>query len=110
MLPQGAGQRKKKHIVHALSAAIHKERIAALLLSTQNALCSLFSAYSDNPRVSAIVQVRFLVPGYGERTGSSYPRCRSPPSDFDFAHSKNRNWRITHERNKSAGILPVLYM
>lgn len=109
MLLQGAGQRKKKYIVHALSAAIHKERIAALLLSTQNALCSLFSAYSDSPRVSAIVQVRFLVPGDGEWTGSVYPRCRSPPSDFDFAHSKNRNWRITHERNKSAGILPVLY-
>lgn len=109
MLPQGAGQRKKKYILHALSAAIHIERIAALLLSTENALCSLFSVYNDNPRVSAIVQVRFWVPRYGERTGSNYPRCRSPPSDFDFAHSKNRNRRITHERNKSAGVLPVLY-
>ncbi len=95
LLPQGADQQKKKYIFYALSTAIHKERIAALLLSTQNALCSLFSAYSDNPRVSAIVQVRFLVPRYGKWIGSSYPRCRSPPSDFDFAsyQLKNQNWR-----------------
>lgn len=84
MLPQGTGQRKKKYILHALSAAIHNERIAALLLSTQNAICSPFSVYNDNPRVSATMQVRFFVPGYGKRTGSSYPRCRSPPSGFDL--------------------------
>ena len=68
-----------------------------------------FSIYNDDLRAPAFVLVRFLILGYGEQTGSSYPRCRSPPSDFDFTHSKNRNWRITHERNKSAGILPVLY-
>lgn len=92
MLPQGAGQRKKKYILHALSAAIHNGRIAALLFSTQNAL---FPVYNDNPRVSATMQVRFLVPGYGKWTGSNYPRCRSPPSGFGFAsyQLKNRNWR-----------------
>lgn len=95
MLSQGVGQQKKKYIFHAISATIHEERIAALFLSTQNALCFLFSAYSDSPRVSAIVQVRFLILGYAKRTGSNYPRCRSPPSGFDFAsyQLKNRNWR-----------------
>lgn len=95
MLPQGAGKRKKKYILHALSAAIHNERIAALLFSTQNALFSFFPAYNDNSRASATMQVRYLVSGYGKWTGSSYPRCRSPPSDFDFAsyQLKNRNWR-----------------
>lgn len=109
MWPTNTGQRKRRYILYALSAAIHIERITALFLSTKNALYSLFSVYNDDLCAPAFVLVRFLILGYGEQTGSSYPRCRSPPSDFDFAHSKNRNWRITHERNKSAGILPVLY-
>ena len=109
MWPKNTGQRKRKYIIYALSAAIHIKRIAAFFISTKNALFSPFSVYNEALCAPAFMQVLFLVPGYSERTGSGYPRCRSPPSDFDFAHSKNRNWRITHERNKSAGILPVLY-
>lgn len=37
-------------------------------------------------------------------------RCRSPPSDFDFASQlKIEIGGITHEENQSAGLLPVLY-
>lgn len=92
MLPQDIGQQKKKYIFHASSAAIHTGRIAALLLSTKNALCSLISAYNDNPCISAVVQMCFLSLVWVFKRGGQ-ARCRSPPSDFDFANQQKRNWR-----------------
>ncbi|MCB7288166.1 hypothetical protein, partial [[Clostridium] scindens] len=40
------------------------------------------------------------------------PGCRSPPSDFDFAYPLKQIeiGGNTHERNQSAGLLPVLYI
>lgn len=88
MFPKDTGQRKFQYIFFALYAAILENGIAALFISTEIFLFRCLFVHSDIFRVSAPVQVRFFVPH------SDYPRCRSPPSDFDFAHSpKNRNWR-----------------
>lgn len=88
MFPKDTGQRHFLYIFLALSAAILENGIAALFISTAFFLFRRLFVYSDIFRVSAPVPVRFFVPR------SSYPRCRSPPSDFDFAYSpKNRNWR-----------------
>lgn len=88
MFPKDTGQRKYQYIISALYAAILENGIAALFISTGIFLSRCLFVYSDIFRVSASVPVRFFVPRSG------HPRCRSPPSDFDFAHSpKNRNWR-----------------
>lgn len=87
MFPKDTGQRNFQYI-SALCAAILENGIAALFISTGNFLFTFDFTYIDSICALAPVQARFFVPH------SDYPRCRSPPSDFDFAHSpKNRNWR-----------------
>lgn len=56
-------------------------------------------------------EVRFLsLWGFLFRAGQA--RCRSPPPDFDFDYPLKQIGigGNTHERNQSAGLLPVLYI
>lgn len=94
-------------------AVVHSLWIAAFFVSTgfdafRHAPPSIVSEYVV---LCALVErVRFFVPFLEDWLHEVCPRCRSPPSDFDFAYSpKNRNSEVQYERDQSAGLLPVLY-
>lgn len=113
MFPKDTGQINRKSIFVAIYAAIHKLWIAAFLVSTG------FDAFQHAPPgtlfeydyLCALVErVRFFVPFLEDWLHEVCPRCRSPPSDFDFACStKNRNSEVQYERDQSAGLLSALY-
>ena len=112
MFLKNTGQQNYIDIINY--AVVHSSWIAAFFVSTG------FSPFQHAPPgtlfeyalLCALIfgWVRFFVPNTGERQFEILPRCRSPPSDFDFAYpNKNRNSEVHYERNKSAGVLPVLY-
>lgn len=84
MLPKGNIQQKGYFAYRALCAVIHVVWIAAFLsLITFEEILYHTSSCAPNLLWARISYI-----------SKGYPRCRSPPSDFDFAyHPKNRNWR-----------------
>ena len=101
MFPKGRQLRRNNCIFKALCAAIREFGIAALFISTESDRVRLYP-----PSFTDISHPYLYV---GRRKISVF-RCRSPPSDFDFASQlKIEIGGITHEENQSAGLLPVLY-
>lgn len=88
MLPKGNVQQKGYFSYRALCVVIHVVWIAAFF-----SLTAFKETFSYTPFCALnLLQTRI---SYTNGGGSKdYPRCRSPPSDFDFAYQpKNRNWR-----------------
>ena len=113
MVSKDTGQRKYRKKYIYLYAVIQVVWIAAFSFSTfLEHFPHIPPGINETllPCAPVIQRVRFFAPILRDND-SGQLHCRSPPSDFDFAKStqKNRNWRITHERNQSAGLLPVLY-
>ena len=88
MLPKGNIQQNGYFTYKALCAVIHVVWIAAFL-----SLAEFIIVLYHTPFCAPILlwaRISYISGCYNK----SYPRCRSPPSDFDFAYqSKNRNWR-----------------
>lgn len=112
MMPKDSRQRKRCPACNILFAVVHVLWITAFFVSTEN---NIFQQYQCDflkyscIGVPALFRVRLFILSCGISTGG-IPECRSPPSDFDFASQpKNRDRRIIHEENKSAGLLPVLH-
>ena len=111
MFPKDTEQYQFNYICKALCVVVHEKRIAALFHSTISAIFQHRFFHKTGEQLFCVpeffrVRIIFL-----KCRGSQVIfRCRSPPSDFDSAiQLKNRNRRITHEENQSAGLLPVLY-
>ncbi len=88
MLPKGNVQQKGYFAYRALCAVIHVVWIAAFLslIAFEEIL---YHTSSCAPNL-LWARISYISGCYNK----GYPRCRSPPSDFDFAyHPKNRNWR-----------------
>lgn len=96
MPSKGTEQKKYQHTRNVITAVIHKIRIAAFFYSTafdslRRSLPQLNKPFSFCAPVINRVRLFAL---YSRKQHSRFPRCRSPPSDFDFAYQlKNRNWR-----------------
>lgn len=88
MFLKNTGQ--KKYTNHSYYAVVHSLWIAAFFVSTG------FDAFRHAPPgtlfeyayLCALIigWVRFLLHFLSDCDGGIYPRCRSPPSDFDFGH------------------------
>ena len=88
MLPKGNVQQKGYFAYRALCAVIHVVWIAAFL--SLIAFEEILYHTSSCARNLLLARISYISGCYNK----GYPRCRSPPSDFDFAcHPKNRNWR-----------------
>lgn len=104
MLPKGNIQQNGYFTYRALCAVIHVVWIAAFLSLAEFTIV-LYHTPSCAP-ILLWARISYISGCYNK--GSL--RCRSPPSDFDFATNlKIEIGGITHERNQSAGLLPVLY-
>ena len=104
MLPKGNIQQKGYFAYRVLCAVIHVVWIAAFLILTAFEEF-LYHTFSCAPNLRG-ARISYISGCYNK----GYPRCRSPPSDFDFAYQpKIEIGGITHERDQSAGLLPVLY-
>ena len=108
MFPKDTEQRRFHYTCKALCAVVHEKRITALFLST---LFTIIQHHFSNHTVFCVPEffrVRIIFLKY--RGSQIVFRCRSPPSDFDFASQlKIEIGGITHEKNQSAGLLPALY-
>lgn len=104
MLPKGNFHQSGYFTYRALCAVIHGVWIAAFLSLAEFTIV-LYHTPSCAP-ILLWARISYISGCYNK----GYPRCRSPPSDFDFATNlKIEIGGITHERNQSAGLLPVLY-
>ena len=96
MLSKGSRRRKRCPVCDVLFAVVHILWITAFFVSTEKDIFqqrpSVFLKYGCIG-VPAIFGVRLFILFCGTGKGN-VSRCRSPPSDFDFARQpKNRNWR-----------------
>ena len=104
MLPKGNIQQNGYFTYRALCAVIHVVWIAAFLSLAEFTIV-LYHTPSCAP-ILLWARISYISGCYNK----GCPHCRSPPSDFDFATNlKIEIGGITHERNQSAGLLPVLY-
>ena len=104
MLPKGNFQQNGYFTYRALCAVIHVVWIAAFLSLPEFTIVLYHTPFCAPILLWA--RISYISGCYNK----GYPRCRSPPSDFDFATNlKIEIGGITHERNKSAGLLPILY-
>ena len=109
---------RKRQRDNQISFSAAAQKAAALFVSI---FFNLFSPQSSNCsiwRAPIAKQVRafFLSADHTSLPAACVtegcPGCRSPPSDFDFAYPLKQIeiGGNTHERNQSAGLLPVLYI
>lgn len=107
LLPPSARKRLFVKICEFVYAAIRKLRAAAFFCSTE------FDGFQHKQLFycAPIQWGRIFSADYERKTSGLY-RCRSPPSDFDFAYPLKQIeiGGNTYERNQSAGQLPVLYI
>ena len=108
-------KRQRYNQIYFCAAA---QKAAALFVSTYFYPFPQYSTKYSYERVPEIKQVRAFFISERRTSLSDFflvggtPGCRSPPSDFDFAYPLKQIeiGGNTHERNQSAGLLPVLYI
>lgn len=115
MLPRSLYRPRRDRLNSAYNLVILHCRIAGFFCSTKdNAFQhSIFPQVTDEYLcVSAFQQMRLFIYGRQKKLFRICVRIRAPPSDFDFAYplKKIEIGGNTHERNQSAGLLPVLYI
>lgn len=93
MFLKDTGQRKFQYRFVYLSAAIHEFWIAAFFYSTNfERFLYFFLEYKEAMFVCAPATERVCFLGLNYRgIGNGLIRCRSPPSDFDFAYQLKKS-------------------